>query len=445
MGMEFGLAALELSLQPQLQTVKKTTWFLILLFFAVSCLDQPECYLLNNNVIGIAFRVMGSGSLDSVKLSQVLVNGIPIKSDKAPFEPFDKSYDSLVTGVQVDLNYFEKSSVITLNSTTAENTILAGYELQTQFVSEECGPRYILSSLNVLETTYDSIRIVNNTPSRSADSRHIEIFRCPITDTLRMSFQQLYLPATSATSSTAIAGRATGADLASILVNGSTQLYVDTRQTTVDLPVNLEDFSTTYTYNFAGDFGYDNPARTIRVQYKKETFERFKGCGVQTFVTGLDVQSTDFDSASLVSDSNGLQKNVLTDPFSTNIRIYRCPPTNTMQAVFVAPGTTTAKSVKLTSVTADHTTDIFYENSSVSTVRLPLDESKGSTTFTFNFETGTQTVDLTYSFGRLGSLYRQTCDTKQRILTLASATPGVTVENEEILYPAVTNIFIEVP
>jgi hypothetical protein len=212
MGMEFGLAALELSLQPQLQTVKKTTWFLILLFFAVSCLDQPECYLLNNNVIGVAFRVMGSGSLDSAKLSQVLINGIPLQNATTK-DIFDKTYDSLVTTVQLPLNYFENSSILTFNSTTANNSIVPTYERQTQFVSEECGPRYILSNLKVLETTYDSIRIVNNSPSRSADSRHIEIFRCPITDTLRMTFHQLYLPATTATSPTSIAGKPAGADL----------------------------------------------------------------------------------------------------------------------------------------------------------------------------------------------------------------------------------------
>jgi hypothetical protein len=444
MGMEFGLAALELSLQPQLQTVKKTTWFLILLFFAVSCLDQPECYLLNNNVIGVAFRVMGSGSLDSAKLSQVLINGIPLQNATTK-DIFDKTYDSLVTTVQLPLNYFENSSILTFNSTTANNSIVPTYERQTQFVSEECGPRYILSNLKVLETTYDSIRIVNNSPSRSADSRHIEIFRCPITDTLRMTFHQLYLPATTATSPTSIAGKPAGADLTSILVNESTPLYLDTRKTTVDLPVNLEDISTTYTFNFSGDFGYEEPSRTIHVQYDKVTATRFNGCGEQTFVTGLNVQSTTMDSASVATDSNGLLKSVLTDPFSTNINVYRCPPTNTLQAVFVAPGTTTAKSVKLQKITTEYSGDIFYENVSASTVRLPLDESKGSTTFTFNFETNSQAVTLTYSFAGLGSLYRQSCDTKQRILNLDSATPGVTVNNNEILYPAVTNIFIEVP
>jgi hypothetical protein len=445
MGTEFGLGALELSLQPQLQTVKKTNWFLILLLFAVSCLDQPECYLLNNNFIGVAFRVMGSGSLDSAKLSQVLINGIPHENSTTQ-DIFDKTHDSLVSTLQLPLNYFENSSILTFNSTTSENSIIPSYERQTQFVSEECGPRYILSKLNVLETTYDSIRIVNNTPSRSADGRHIEIFRCPITDTLRMTFHQLYLPATTVTSATATAGKATGADLASILVNESTELYVDSRETTVDLPVNLEDFATTYTFNFSGDFGYEEPTRTIHVQYEKETVTRFNGCGEQTFVTGLNVQTTTMDSASVATDSNGILKNVLTDPFSTNINVYRCPPTNILQAVFVAPGTTNTKSVKLLNIAADYATDtLFYENASASTVRLPLDESKGSTTFTFNFEGSSQVVALTYSFAGLGNLYRQTCNNKQRIVSLDSATPGVEINNEEILYPAVTNIFIEVP
>lgn len=441
--MEFGLAALELSLQPQLQTVKKTSWFLILLLLAVSCLDQPECYLLNNNYIGVAFRVMGSGSLDSVKLSQVLVDGIPIANGSTG-DIFDKTHDSLVSNVQLPLNYFENSTDITLNSTTSQNSMLANYQRQTQFVSEECGPRYILSALQAT-STYDSFRIINNTPTRSADSRHIEIFRCPVTDTLRMTFYQLYLPATTATATSSIAGRATGVDFTSIVVDDAATLYENVRETTVDLPVNLDEFSTTYTINFSGDFGFEEPTRTIRLQYEKEAARRYRQCGEQIFVSELEIQSTTLDSASIVTDKDGNLKNVLTDPFSTNINVYRCPPTNILQAVFVAPGTTTSKSVKLISITDNYTEDVYYPNTTTSTVRLPLNEVTGSTTFTFNFESGSQTVTLNYAFGTLGILYRKTCDNKRRILDLASPTAGVTINNEEILYPAVTNIYIEVP
>ena len=58
---------------------------------------------------------------------------------------------------------------------------------QVQFVSEDCGERYIFSDLKILEYDFDSVRIVNPTPTAPA-STNIEIYRCPRTNLMGIDF-----------------------------------------------------------------------------------------------------------------------------------------------------------------------------------------------------------------------------------------------------------------
>ena len=46
--------------------MKKLGWFAFFLVFFASCLDDPDCYQLHNDIVGVTFRVMGTGKGDSV-------------------------------------------------------------------------------------------------------------------------------------------------------------------------------------------------------------------------------------------------------------------------------------------------------------------------------------------------------------------------------------------
>ena len=107
-GTGFGLASVKLSLQPQIQTVKKTSWFLFLIVFAISCLDEPECYLLNNDMAGIYFRVMGSNQLDSANVTTLLINGTP--PSIAEGVVWQDLADNFLTGFAVPLDYFNNQT-----------------------------------------------------------------------------------------------------------------------------------------------------------------------------------------------------------------------------------------------------------------------------------------------------------------------------------------------
>src|SRR5688500_13476479 len=93
--------------------LKKTCWFVFLMMLAISCLDEPECFSLNNNVIGIAFKKMSDSQADTVIFFSVWAEGTDsvfrtsvalTGIDKLPlnyyqnetifhFEGLDKTYD----------------------------------------------------------------------------------------------------------------------------------------------------------------------------------------------------------------------------------------------------------------------------------------------------------------------------------------------------------------
>ena len=54
--------------------MKKTGLFTFILIVAVSCLNEPDCYQLNNDTVVIYFRIIGGGS-DAFQLTSIHVTG----------------------------------------------------------------------------------------------------------------------------------------------------------------------------------------------------------------------------------------------------------------------------------------------------------------------------------------------------------------------------------
>jgi hypothetical protein len=422
-----------------LQTVKKTTWFLFLLLFAVSCLDEPECYLLNNNFIGVYFRVLGSNNVDSAIVRNLYINGL---------EVFNKDRDSLVTNFQLPLDYFKTETAYSFGNTMASRELLMSYKVQAQFVSEDCGPRYILSNLAIAnKETFDSIRIVNPEPNRESNGRNIEIFRCPNTDTLAITFYELTLPATPTTTNRS---RLAGVAFNGITVDGNVTTNEGVRKTTVRLPVNLSGDQTSYSFDIASGYAYDVPVRQLDVQYTRTQQTRWNQCGEQTFVSELAIHSATFDSVSIVRDTNGFPRNTLTDPVRTNINIYRCPPTNLLQVAFArrVSGVLQGASVELQGVTADYTQQVFFPDTTVRIIQLPLNLDATSTTFTFAYADRQETITLNYTTGSPPeTIFRQSCSGIRVVqnITVAGSPANVTRNSATIVYPAQTNITIEIP
>ncbi len=444
--MEFGLAALDLSLQPQLQTVKRTTWFIFLLLFGVSCLDEPECYLLNNNVMGIYFRVMGSNRIDSLAVRKFAINS---RLDPAEIT-WDIPRDSTITFIQAPLDYFNTETTYSFITSqhgvpTEERQLVLGYKVQAQFVSEECGPRYILSGLELHESDFDSVRVVNGEPSRDGTARNIEIFRCPSADTIGITLNQLTLPANPG----AQRSRPVAADFDAVRVDGSTIFYENQRAATLHLPVNLNGENTSFEFDFAGD---EMLPGALAVGYTTTTETRYRPCGIQTFVTDLVVaNATGLDSVSVARDDNGFPFSTLTDPVQTNVNVYRCPPTNLMQLGFrraVAGGTPQASSEEIESITTNFNSEVYYEGVRTSSVVLPLNLDANSSVFTIRFADGTEeTLTVSYNTGPPSTtLFRNACSGIKVVTSLSvsgTASP-TTVPNTSVFYPPVSNVTLQI-
>src|SRR5688500_2522809 len=104
--------------------MKKLGWFSFFLVFFASCLDDPDCYQLDNDIVGVTFRVMGTGKGDSVLVKN-------FSTDKFEYGPsFNYQINYFVENGQFDFEFEGK---------TEPNFLSFGYTVQNQFISEDCG------------------------------------------------------------------------------------------------------------------------------------------------------------------------------------------------------------------------------------------------------------------------------------------------------------------
>jgi hypothetical protein len=147
--------------------VKKAAWILILAILAAACLDEPDCYLLNNQNIGISFKKLENSSADTIYLT-----GFGTVEPPLLF-----SDDTIISKLYLPLNYFQDETSFFFENEEGVDFLRLGYVSQAQFVSENCGEKFVLSSLRVLEHTFDSVRLITDIPTREPNTIHIEIFQ----------------------------------------------------------------------------------------------------------------------------------------------------------------------------------------------------------------------------------------------------------------------------
>jgi hypothetical protein len=260
--------------------IKKSGWFLFFVVLASSCLDEPDCYSLNNNIVGIAFRKMSDGQADTVFFKQITVDGT------------DSVYkDVFRTGLDLPLNYYQNETSYHFEGQTTIYDLHFGYTAKTQLVSEDCGERFVLGDLVVTAPAFDSLRLVARTPKRVRQTgTHLYIYRCPNTSRIELKFAA---PVTITAASADFPG--------SFLLNTAAV-------TTQAVPLNTAADQSTITLTF-GDV-----VKVLTVSYSRTESTLFKVCGPQTVLSNIDVVSTDFTSATSI-------RKTIQDPLLTNIEI----------------------------------------------------------------------------------------------------------------------------
>lgn len=413
--------------------LKKASWFVCFLVLAMSCLDEPDCFRLNNNIIGIAFKKMIGGAADTVALVGVQASGTD-----SIFNEF-----ILTSGIYMPLNFFATETAFSIQGLDGPlRQLSVGYDVRAQFVSEECGARYVLSNLSLLGyENFDSVRIVNTSPFSSEAGANIEIYRCPITNYVEVSFRQLQMD-----NSVVLARKINGV----VDDYSGAQRYVDTTLQAIYLPLNPEAESSMFGLTMADQ---EVPS-DISMTYKRRPRTFFDICGEQQTFGRLHItSSTNIDSILVVNDS-------IQDPPVTNITIYKCPQTNLMRLYFRQPtAPVRADTIYIKQITDDYSGNIYYEDqdSEAGLVTLPLNPSatgQGSTEFTFEIYNasgvGTYEKKLKVTYTATQTELFNACGTQALFSNLAvedSADPQMDFTNNVIKvttvqYPIVTNIEI---
>jgi hypothetical protein len=390
--------------------LKKASWFPCLLLLAISCLDEPDCFRLNNNFAGIAFKKMYDGEPDTVALIGVSPSGTD-----SVFNQF-----VLTTGIYLQLNYFTDQTSFAIESLDGGiRQVLLGYDVKTQFVSEDCGARYVLSNLQLLSSDYDSIRLIDGTPGVSQQGANIEIYRCPITNRMELSFRQLQAE-TSAASALKINSLTNGDGVA---------MYLDTTLSTVYLPLPSAA-SETFTINFEG-----LPQKTFGLNYMRTPITFFELCAAQELFHDIDITSHNFDSLLVVTDS-------IQDPSVTNLIAYRCPDTNLMQVYFRKNGSPVRNDTIDVKTIKDASGNILYQNRKLTYVILPLNTNSTSSVFTFELQTETQT--LTVAHTRTSETIFNACGEQTLFSDLAPTTTfqQAIIRADSVTFPVRTNVEI---
>lgn len=145
----------------------KSVSFFLLLLLSVGCLDEPDCYQLNNHIIGISFKKLADSSADTVALSALGTLEPPLLF----------AGDTTLSRIYLPLNYFQDETAYVFQSPDSLRLLRLSYLSQAQFVSEACGEKFVLSALRITEHNFDSVRLVVDTPTRDGSVINIEIFQ----------------------------------------------------------------------------------------------------------------------------------------------------------------------------------------------------------------------------------------------------------------------------
>ena len=250
--------------------VRKSSWILCLCVLSISCLEQPDCYNLTNNSIDISFRKMFDGTLDTVVMLDNRIVGLDSSFSTTTDPPTRQTFpiDYTVTRQEMELVDVERTRRIAI-----------GYTVQKQFVSDVCTPRFFISNLQNLPESSDSVKILSSIAGEGGP--HVAVYRCPRPNIVRVAFQQVIEGKIAKDTVTIISTdadeRTEYAPVNFYPVTGSLSY--------INLPLNVASNSTGFTFDIGG------VTKTMTFTYDKVQATVFERCGVQTFITNLQLES----------------------------------------------------------------------------------------------------------------------------------------------------------
>jgi hypothetical protein len=277
--------------------MKKAIWFTFLAAIAISCLDNPDCFRLNNGEFGINFRVMGFGA-DQKALDTAFISGTNIIVFSATPSSIALPLDPLTDSLKYIFHWADDRI----------DSFTLGYSSQIQFVSADCGERHVFDGLNVLRNSFDSLSVYSGTPTNPS-SVNIQIFRCADPSLFGLSFKQRVTSTTTKDTSVAITSITSS-------FGGPVALPNDTLSS-VYLPLDKKLDHAHYIFDF-GAAG----VRVLDITYTRQSrLWATQSCGTTTLFSSLKVALKNSDTANLIGDTlhyHFINKNTI-DPAILNL------------------------------------------------------------------------------------------------------------------------------
>ena len=103
---------------------------------------------------------------------------IPLDSITSPDAAVKISDSVNSAAIGLPLNYLkDTTSYIFYFDDALFDTLTLAYTTKLEYVSGECGERFAIEGLQIVNHTFDSISLVNATPAFNAQTNHIQIYR----------------------------------------------------------------------------------------------------------------------------------------------------------------------------------------------------------------------------------------------------------------------------
>ena len=150
------------------------SWFWIGLISVLlgACLDEPECLRKADTALVISFKKIVDGKADTL----IFYNIAAVGSDSIFYKDQPEDLRDTLTSVLLAVNPFSSETTYTFQTQDEQVLLKVGYKSRTKFISEDCGSEQLLYDLKILETQFDSVRIVNKVLT-TARQTNIEIYR----------------------------------------------------------------------------------------------------------------------------------------------------------------------------------------------------------------------------------------------------------------------------
>jgi hypothetical protein len=156
--------------------IKRLLWMGLIVAIALSCLEEPDCVNLKNGYIGLSFRrlfAINDTTLSSKDTTLVLS---AINANNVPFN----AGANAVKGIRIPLDYTADSTLISFETGGKKYQAVFRYQIQPQFISGDCGSRFVFGDLNVPKelSSFDSVNVINRTPvdTLATSVVHVHLF-----------------------------------------------------------------------------------------------------------------------------------------------------------------------------------------------------------------------------------------------------------------------------